>query len=145
GLSHQIKHVSRYSASFINIVETDKSPTAFGQFEHETNWRVLHVVRCFLERTVDLISLRRLFSRFHLCETLRSIGLAFKNFVIPAKEVFFILYGFYPIGHRHWELGHLHDRGFIACGHCRLKFLPERRELGFCKRAWKRQQNPNPG
>src|SRR6185503_20997521 len=138
------ERVSNSCLSFINIVETSKLPAAFGQFENEADRRVFPVIRSFLEWAIDLISLRRLFSRFCLCKTLGGICLAVENFVITTQETFLVLYGFYPIGHRQWEFRHLRDRRFIASDDCDFKFFPERRKIGLRKGVWKCQQNQNP-
>ena len=101
-----MKNVKKFSLpgiglrSFINIVEADKFPAAFGQFKHEADRSVFLVVWSLLERAVDLIPPVGFLVRFNASKTLRRIGLPFENFVITAQEVFLVLYGFYPIGHR---------------------------------------------
>ena len=131
--------------SFINIVEAGKFPAAFRQFKNEANRCVFPVVWSILERAVDPILPVGFFVWFGAFKALAGICLAFEDFVIPAGENLLVLYRFYPIRHREWEFRNLRDRSFIAGNDCRFEFLPERRELGFCKRVWKRQQNPNPG
>jgi len=84
--------------SFIDIVERDKFPAAVGQFKDEAYRRVFFVVWSLFERTVNLIAAGGFFLRFGTSKTLRGVGLAFKNFVITAQEVFLVLYRFYPIG-----------------------------------------------
>ena len=146
-----MKNVKKFSLSgisprsFIDVVEADKFPAAFGQLKNEANRCVFPVVWSILKRTVDVILPVGFFVRFGFSKTLRCIGFAFENFVITPQKVFLVLYSFYLVGHRQWEFRHLGDRGFITSGDRGFKFLPERRELGFCKRVWKRQQNPNPG
>src|SRR5947207_3197241 len=88
---------------FINVVQADKSPAAFGQLKNEANRCVFPVVWGCFKRTVDLIVPGGFFSRFGAGKTLGGIGLAFKDFVISAQEIFLVVYGFYPIGHRQWE------------------------------------------
>jgi hypothetical protein len=87
--------VWRYSASFINIIEAGKFPAAFGQFKDEANRCVFPVVWSFLKRAVDLISPCGFFSWFGARKTLGGVGLALKNLIIPAQEIFLVLYGFY--------------------------------------------------
>src|SRR6266436_5910710 len=131
-----------YDASFINIVQAGKFPGALGQFKNEANGCVFPVVRGFLKRAVDLIPPCGFFSRFAGCKTLRGIGLAFKNFVITAREVLLFLYGFYPIGHRQWEFRHLRDHRFIASDDCGFKFFPECRKVRLGPdRFWVRSEN----
>src|SRR6266496_2551137 len=76
----------RQPLSFINIVEADKSPAAFGLFKDEANRYVFPVVGSLLERTVNVILPVGLLVRFGACKTLRGVGLAFKNFVITAQK-----------------------------------------------------------
>src|SRR4030095_13991212 len=123
--------------SFIDVIEADKLPAAFGRFKNEAYRCVFFVVWSLLKRTVDPIPLRGFFLRFSASKTLRSIGVAFEDFVITAQEVLLVLYDFHFIAHRQWELRHLRDRGFIASDNRRLKFLPECRKVALCKRAWK--------
>src|SRR5207249_3708853 len=69
------------------------------------------------------------FLRFGACKTLGGIGLAIKNFVIPPQKILLVLYGFYRIGHRHWEFRHLRDRRLVAAGNRGFKFVPECRKF----------------
>ena len=100
--------------SFINVVEADKPPAAFGQFKNEANRCVFPVVWSVLERAIDPIPPVGFLLRFGAFKTLRGIGLAFENFVITARETLLVLYGFYLIGHRQRKFRHLCDRRFIA-------------------------------
>ena len=109
--------------SFIDIVEADKFPAAFGHFKNETNWRVFPVVWSVFERAIDLIPPGRLFLRFRAFKTLGGICLAFENFVITAQEALLVLYGFYPIGHRQWEFRHVRHRGLIAADNADLNLF----------------------
>ena len=123
--------------SFIDIVEGDKFPAAFGQFKQEANGCVFPVFWRVLERAVDLISPCRFLSRFGAYKTLGGIGLAYENFVVTAQEIFLVLYGCYQIGHREWEFRHLRDRRFMADDDRRSKFFPECRKVGLRKSVWK--------
>src|SRR6266481_7323037 len=114
----------------IYVVQAGKFPASFGQFKHEACRCVFPVVWSVLERAIDLIVPSGFFSRFAGLKTLRGIGLAFKNFVITAREALLVLYGLYAIRHRQWEFRHLCDRGFIASGNRRPEFLPECRKIG---------------
>src|SRR6266496_1700918 len=85
--------------SFIDVVEAAEFPAAFGLFKDEANRCVFPVVGCILERTVDVISPVGFLVRFGAGKTLGGIGLAFENFVITARELLLVFYGFYLIGH----------------------------------------------
>ena len=130
--------------SFIDIVEADKSPAAFGQLKNEANRCVFPIVWSVLKRAIDPIPPVRFFLRFGAFETLRGIGLAFENLVITAQEALLVLYGFYLIGHRQRKFCHLRHHRLIAADYSRLKLLPECRKVGLRKSIWKRQQNQNP-
>src|SRR6266481_6636527 len=123
--------------SFIDIVEADKFPAAFGQFKNEANRCVFPVVWSVLKRAIDPIPPVGFFLRFGAFKTLRGIGLAFENFVITAQEALLVLYGLYLIGHRQWEFGHLRDGGFIAGDNGGFKFSQKCRKVGLRKRVWK--------
>ena len=123
--------------SFIDVVEADKFPAAFGQFKNEANRCVFPVVWSVLERAIDPIPPVGFFLRFGAFKTLRGIGFAFENFVITAQEALLILYGFYPIGHRQLKFGHICHHRLIAGDNRRLKFLPKCRKIGLRKGTWK--------
>src|SRR6185369_7655718 len=115
--------------SFINVVEADKLPAAFGQFKDKAYRCVFLVLWSFLERAINIILPVGLFMRFSLSKTLRCIGFAFENFVITAQEVFLVLYGFHLIRHRQREFRHFRDGRLIAGGNRSFKFLPECRKI----------------
>ena len=84
---------------FIDVVESGKFPTAFGQFKHEADRRVFLVVRRRLKRAVDLIS-AGFFFRFRVSKTLRGVRLAIEDFIVTTQEIRFGLHRFYRIWHR---------------------------------------------
>lgn len=76
--SSQDRQRLSFRCSFVNVVETGKFPTAFGQLKHKADGRVFLVVRSRLERAVDLIS-AGFFFRFGVSKTLRGIRLTIEN------------------------------------------------------------------
>ena len=124
--------------SFIDVVEAAEFPAAFGLFKDETNRCVFPVVGCLLERAVNVVLPGGLLVRFGAGKTLGGTRLAFKDLVITAQKLLFVLYGFLQITNRQWEFRHLRDRRFIAGDNRRLKFLPECRKVGLRKREWRR-------